>query len=291
MRAIKFLGSNWSYVLWFVIYYTLAGFILGAILDNLLTGFIIVSITYGASVTLALSPAGEAILRATEGCRKPATGQEQNYLIPMFEEVYQNAKAISPKLNDGIKLYIMDAMYVNAFAIGRKTVAVTKGAMETFTADELKGILAHELGHMEYGHTKALLLAVIGNFFFSIIVWAFRTLLNIIQFISDIVAQINVLGAVFSFLTLIFRGYVNLVTFSFSNLSQIILALNSRINELQADKFAHEIGYGRELISGMYLLQKISINADVSIVERWKASHPHLADRIRSLEKLETEGA
>jgi len=244
---------------------------------------------YGASITVALSPIGEVILRYSEGCREPATEEECNYLIPIFEEVYENAKEYNPQLNDDIQLYIMDAMYVNAFAMGRKTVAVTRGAIETFTEDELRGVLAHELGHITYGHTKALLLSVIGNFFFSMIVWVFRLVLHIVQFISNMVAGLNVVGLVFAFITFITRIYVDILVFVFIYLSQVILALNSRSNELQADGFAFEVGYGRELISGLYLLQKITMNTQLSLSERIRASHPHLADRIRALEILEDE--
>jgi len=206
----------------------------------------------------------------------------------MFEEVYQNAKEINPKLNSGIQIYIMDAMYINAFAMGRKTISVTRGAMETFTADELKGIIAHELGHITHGHTKALLLSVIGNFYFSIIVWIFRLVGFVIQLISNIVSHFSILGMVFSFLTLISRILIDLSVLVFINFSQIILATNSRTNEIQADGFAYEIGYGRELISSLYLLQKISMNAKMKLMEKMKASHPHLAFRISYLETLES---
>ena len=284
MRAIKFLGSNSAYIIWFLIYFGLAWAILGSSWNS----FIIVSIIYGISITIALSPMGEALLRITENCREPATEQERNYLIPMFEEVYQNAKEVNPKLNDNIQLYIMDAMYVNAFAIGRKTIALTRGAIETFTAEELKGILAHELGHIIHGHTKALLLSVIGNFFFSVIVWFFRAILYIVQLICSVVANSGI-SIVFTVIAFIVRIVFEASVFVFINVSQIILALNSRANEIQADTFAYDVGYGRELTSGLYLLQKISMGTKLRLSERMKASHPHTAHRIENLERLENE--
>jgi len=283
MGAIKFVMSNWLYIIWFLIYYLIAWAILGANANS----FAIVTVIYGTSVSIALSPVGEVILRLMENCREPSTEQEYNYLIPMFDEVYQDAKEITPNLSNDIKLYIMDEMYVNAFAIGRKTIAVTRGAMATFTADELKGVLAHELGHMTYGHTKALLLSVIGNFFFSVIVWIFRVLLNIVQVIANISANFNIIGTVFSIPAFITRIFVDFSVFVFINLSEIILASNSRTNEIEADTFAFEMGYGRELISGLYLLQKISMTAKPKLSERMKATHPHIAHRITNLERLE----
>ena len=284
-KVTKFLSSNYAYLIWFVLYFTIAWIILGANSNS----FIIVSIIYGISIGIALSPIGEEILRAMENCRDPATEQEINYLLPMFEEVYQNAKEINPNLKDGINLFIMDAMYVNAFAMGRKTIAVTQGAINTFTEDELKGVLAHELGHIIHGHTKALLLSVIGNFFFSVIVWVLKLLLNIIQLFSNIGARFNVIGIIFAVITFITRILFDVSVLVFINLSQIILALNSRANEIQADTFAYEIGYGKELISGMYVLQKISMNTRLKLTEKLKASHPHIADRIKHLEWLENE--
>jgi len=285
MGADKFLRSNWSYILWFIIYFGIAWAILGGNLSS----FVIVSIIYGVSISVALSPIGEVILQATEDLREPATEEEINYLLPMFEEVYEYAKEVNPNLNQDIKLYIMDAIYVNAYAVGRKTIAVTRGAIVTFSADQLKGVIAHELGHITHGHTKARLLSFIGNFFFSIIVYIFRLLFSIVQAISNMVARSNVMGVAFSLITYVFRLGLDLSVFVFVNLSEMILALNSRTNEIQADTFAYEIGYGRELMSGMYILQKMDMNAKVKLMERLKASHPHMAHRIANLEKLEEE--
>ena len=281
----KFISSNISYLLWFVLYFLITWFISGATL----IGFFIVLAIYAVSISIALSPIGEAIVRLTESCREPATEQEQNYLMPIFEEVYNNAKTANSTLNSAIKLYIMDAMYVNAFAIGRKTIALTKGAMETFTAEELKGVLAHEFGHMTYGHTKALLLSVIGNFFYSIILWILRLLLSIVESITSTFASMNVVILVFRLMAFVLRIVFEVSTFIFINLGEIILAINSRAQEMQADEFSYKIGYGREQISALYLLQKIEINAKVKLSERLKASHPYLSDRIAHLEKLEDE--
>ncbi|MCL2354405.1 MAG: M48 family metalloprotease [Oscillospiraceae bacterium] len=285
MWFTKYIGSNYLYIIWFVIYFLIAWYMFGANLNSL----IFVSIIYSISITVALSPIGEVILRAVENCREPLTEREKSYLLPIFEEVYDSAKEINPSLNSNIKIYIMDAMFVNAFAIGRQTIAVTKGAIETFSEDELKGILAHELGHMTYGHTKALLLSVIGNFFFTVIVWIFRLMLYVTQLISTIVAQFNIIGLGFMFVTFIAKLLVEISVLIFINISQVILALNSRMNEEIADKFAHEMGYGRELISGLYLLQKITMNTKIRLVDRVKASHPHLGNRIAKLERLEDE--
>ena len=72
----------------------------------------------------------------------------------------------------------------------------------------------------------------------------------------------------------------------FSLISKIILSINSRQNELWADKFAFDIGYGAELIDSLYILQKISLPHNLSILDRLRASHPNTAKRIEHLENL-----
>ncbi len=72
----------------------------------------------------------------------------------------------------------------------------------------------------------------------------------------------------------------------FSYVSQIILSINSRQNELWADKFAFDIGYGEELINSLYILKKISLPHNLSILDRLRASHPNTAKRIEQLENL-----
>ena len=283
MWLIKFLKSNVLYLLWFVIYFTIAWWIFGATLQ----AFIIVAAIYGISMSVALSPVGEIILIMVENCREPVTERERKYLIPIFEEAYQNAKEFNKSLNNGIKIYIMDAMYVNAFAIGRKTVAVTRGALSTFTAEELKGIIAHELGHMTYGHTKALLLTMIGNVLFSAIAFVLRLILYICEIVANITARMNIIGIVFMAMTFVARIVSEFCIFFTVTSGQFLLALNSRINEQQADKFAYDIGLGKQLISGLYTIQKISIHKKLKLSEMFTASHPHIADRIAWLERLE----
>jgi Zn-dependent protease with chaperone function len=72
-------------------------------------------------------------------------------------------------------------------------------------------------------------------------------------------------------------------------LGTVILSANSRNNEYQADEFAHQIGYGGDLIESLYLLQKMSLGEEMALVERMTASHPLLAKRIGRLEMLQEQ--
>lgn len=274
---LKKLAKNYVYIIWIVLYFTIAWYLLGADWNS----FILVFFLYGISILIALSPVGEALLRFIEKVRPIRTKEEKEYLLPIFEEVYENAKEKDEKLNDNIKLYIIDNMYVNAFAIGRKTIAVTMGAIQTFTQDELKGIIAHEFGHLSNGDTKALLISTIGNGIFTILIF----ILKIILLITDIIFSLTKIPFLNIF-TIIAEFIFDIGVILFSYISQILLSINSRQNELWADTFAFDIGYGEELVSSLYILQKISLPQNLSILDRLRASHPNTARRIEQLENL-----
>lgn len=66
------------------------------------------------------------------------------------------------------ELYLMQTPTPNAFAIGmeRHTIVVTSGLVDLMDDDELRAVIAHELGHIKSGHmlyrTIALFLSLVG---------------------------------------------------------------------------------------------------------------------------------
>ena len=281
IKTVQFFNDNYLYILWFTINFFVA--------RMLISNTILVTVIYVASVAIALSPIGEEILRVIDNCREVATKEEKNYLLPLFEEVYEYAKEIDPMLSSEIKLFLMDGMHIDTFAVGRKTIAITRGAVATLTKDEIKGLLAHELGHMSLGHTKARLLVRIGNLFFSLIVRGSKLMSKIAEQLYNLMAKKNFWGYAILALIYITRYITDALVFLFVTSGEIIVAYNSRENDTQADKFAQEMGYGKELISALYLLQKITIHSKITVMERAKAMRPFIAYRIRDLETLEDE--
>jgi heat shock protein HtpX len=94
----------------------------------------------------------------------------------LFEEVYEQARAKTPSLNKHIKLYITEDKTLNAFAVGRKTVMLTRGTIDSLSPEELKGCMAHELGHMANGDSVARVITIVGNGFFSVVVLVCNTI-------------------------------------------------------------------------------------------------------------------
>lgn len=246
--------------------------------------FLICLVLYAVSLTAALSPLGEWILRLINGVRKLYTRREKDYLIPLFEDIYEDVKEEYPNLPD-MEICMIDSLTVNACAMGRHTIAVTRGAVETFTEDELKGVLLHEIGHIVHGDTKATLLNLIGNGLFSIGVIIIKLALLILDLL--LLPLFNETKGITVLVTSFIRFILNILLFAFTLTGNILLSINSRSNEYSADYFAYKMAYGEELISALYLLQKMSLGENMKLVQRMQASHPHIAKRIGRLEHLE----
>jgi len=115
----NFIASNAIYVACSIIYVIIAALLLGGSFKV----WLFCILAYSLSLCIALSPIGEAILRFTENIRPLYTKRETEYLLPLFNEVYDNAKIHNPSLK--LEMCVIDHMNINACAIGRHTIAVT----------------------------------------------------------------------------------------------------------------------------------------------------------------------
>ncbi|MCL2446702.1 MAG: M48 family metalloprotease [Oscillospiraceae bacterium] len=287
IKSGLFLRSNWAYIIWFALHYLLAVAVLTGFVEHEWQAYLWAGIFYAVSIGIALSPVGEAILRRLQGANPIQTEQDENYLMPLFEEVYAEALEQTPSLHKGIKLYISEEKIINGYAMGRKTVVLTRGAIESFSRAELKGILAHEFGHMANGDTKAGLMTVIGNSVFSLIILACKIIMWAVNILVSLVTEQYIGVNIIHFVIRLIFDY-SVVAFLFAG--NVILSLNSRYSEFLADDYARKLGYGEELKRGLYLLNKLNMGGRRSVRDWLMASHPHTPARIKRLErKLELE--
>ena len=280
---VKFIKTNPQYLLCSLVYFVLASVFLGGVL----TSFVVALLSYVISVFIAFTSIGEKLLRFFEHVRRIETKQEKEYLLPLFQEVYKQAKENNPELGY-IELCIIDKKTVNACALGKRTIAVTKGAIETFSPDELKAIIAHEIAHILYGDTMARLYMTVGNGIFTIFILASQ----LIIFVADWVernfskTKMSFAGVIITIVKLVFMMTLLLVQF----LMQFVVAISSRKSEFRADRYAYDLGYGEKLVETLYLLEKMQLG-DSTVIQKMTASHPRITARIEKLELLLDEEA
>ena len=244
-------------------------------------------VIYAVSVALALSPIGEAIFRAMNGCREISDPSMLNRLTPLFNEVYEKAKLKDPNLSQNIRLYIVDQPYPNAFALGRDTVCVTSGLLY-LSDDEIKGIFAHEFAHLSNKDTDITLFIYVGNLIASVMFLILRVVLFIISFfLGSMTGRRNSAARGFvlaATLDLIYAAIVGLYT----KLGILLVNYSNRNHEFEADKFAYNLGYGRELRDALTELQGENVKPS-GFVANLMSTHPETYLRIEKLNKYLSE--
>ena len=215
------------------------------------------------------------------------TGQtELDWMYQTVEHLARKANVPMPQVG------VYDSAEVNAFATGpsksRSLVAVSSGLLRSMRHEEIEGVLAHEISHIQNGDmvTLTLIQGVVNAFsiFFS------RVIANIIRNLVD--ERISHL--VFFVATLVFD-----ILFSF--LGMIVVAWFSRAREFRADAGAATLSTRDNMIAALQRLKANKEMVDTSQpqlaamkihgVRRGFAvlasTHPPLEARIAALQQLQ----
>ena len=257
------INSNWIYVAWFFFYF---------ILFSVGTGGIAI-ILYLITVPIAFSPLAEKLWRKVSGVRPLRLKSEKERLLPLFKEVYVGAVRANPNLSRGIKLYIKEDMNINAFAFGKSTLVLTRGSLVLLNDNCLKGLMAHEFGHFSNRDTEAVLLATVSNFFMSFVISKLTDLKN--RFDSE-----NKGGFIAGLYKILFYYPFKAI----ESVGELILMHRCRQNEYQADSFALNSGFGKDITDVLIEIYGVSFSKPQSVKEQLKNTHPHITLRIERLE-------
>jgi Zn-dependent protease with chaperone function len=176
---------------------------------------------------------------------------------------------------------------LNAFACGGHLVVVTSYAIDTLPRDELSGVLAHELSHHLGSHTVAL---TIGHWL-SIPVFALARIGFFLQNVATAATRtfarrsssLTVLGQLASTLLMA----ISWIFLSGLLLSNAIANVVGRNAELQADRRAVTMGFGRPLASALRrVINERRSERPTSLRERLAATHPPARTRVVLIEAL-----
>lgn len=254
---------------------------------------------YGATATIALSPLGEWFFRLTNGCKKIEDPAIRNRLEPLFEEVKNQAKIKHPDfiVDDRIALYMSDDNVLNAFALGRRTVCVTRGLLQ-LSDEQIKGVLGHEFGHLASHDTDLSLLITVGNFLitaavtvFRVVAWLFNLMITLVGGIigGDEGWFVSAMGTLNSWLTTLM---INGLMWVWTQLGILLVMKSSRDAEYEADAFSCDLGYTQGLLSFFQILDRMEGGSSGkergNIFAALSSSHPETHKRIARINERQS---
>ena len=151
-------------------------------------------------------------------------------------------------------------------------------------------------------YTKAPLLTAIGNILFTSAIFVMRHVLKLLEKIikgnrntvkvvreSQLKLHIGLRIVKMLFTALIFSIKIvfDVLVLLLIDLQEITLIPINQSHEYQADKFAHETGFSKQLTEALYILQDMPPPEKVTLSEKVKNVNINLSYRIEKLEALE----
>ncbi|TWH65023.1 heat shock protein HtpX [Azomonas agilis] len=293
MRILLFLATNLAVLLIASITLSLVGFngfMAANGLDLDLKQLLIYCAVFGFAgslFSLFISKWMAKMSTGTEIITQPRTSHEQ-WLLQTVEQLSQQAGIRMPEVG------IFPAYEANAFATGWNKndalVAVSQGLLERFSPDEVRAVLAHEIGHVANGDmvTLSLIQGVVNTF----VMFFARIIGNFVDKVIFKNEEGN--GIAFMVATIIAELVLGI-------LATIIVMWFSRWREYRADAAGAQLASPRAMISALEHLRAeqdvpvhmpdsmtaFGINsAGKSILAGLFMSHPPLEERIATLQRM-----
>ena len=241
----------------------------------------------GSLISLFISKWMAKMSTGTEIISQPRTRHEQ-WLLQTVEELARDAGIKMPEVG------IFPAYEANAFATGWNKndalVAVSQGLLERFSPDEVKAVLAHEIGHVANGDmvTLALIQGVVNTF-----VMFFARIFG--NFVDKVILKNEEGPGLGYFVATIFAELV------LGILASIIVMWFSRKREFKADEVGARLASTASMIGALQRLraeQGVPVNMPSSMtafgingglkngLAGLLMTHPPLEDRIEALRRL-----
>lgn len=248
-----------------------------------LFGFWVAFWVYAICLFLAFIPLTEYLFYVFGSYRPLRTNKERQKLEPIFNTLKDICKENNMVYKKEVFLYIQDSMEINAFAFGRQTLCVSRGALKLLSEEQLMAVICHEMGHLYHGHTTLAIMFNIAVLPFSIVV----SVLSKVAYSYKSYFTAKKSGFLFSVIYFL----LTLIPNAFFLINDLISLGASRRNEYQADLFAFENGLSEGLLKLLYNLDKIHYKSPEKLTDYLQATHPPLTKRIEAIERKEEEQA
>lgn len=223
-----------------------------------------------------------ALLGALLGARKPLD-EEVDVLTPTWRDLA--AKANLPQTRYAIR--VIDSDDLNAFACGGHLVIVTSFALTELTADQVAGVLAHELSHHLGWHTAALTLGhwlslpvvVLARFGFF--------LQNVASAATDSWATHSAALTALGRAAALGLTAVSWVFLAALYASDAMANLVGQGSEFEADRRAVRLGYGKPLVEALrVVIRHGGGERPIGWRARLATSHPPARTRVARIEAM-----
>jgi len=292
MRILLFLATNLAVVLIASITLSLCGFdgfMAANGVDLNLSQLLVFCAVFGFAgslFSLFISKWMAKMSTSTQVITQPRTRHEQ-WLMQTVEQLSREAGIKMPEVG------IFPAYEANAFATGWNKndalVAVSQGLLERFSPDEVKAVLAHEIGHVANGDmvTLALVQGVVNTF-----VMFFARIIG--NFVDKVVFKNDEGRGIAYYVATIFAELV------LGFLASAIVMWFSRKREFRADEAGAQLAGTTAMISALQRLRSeqglpvhmpdtmaaFGINGGLKQgLARMFMSHPPLEERIDALRR------
>jgi heat shock protein HtpX len=264
-------------------------------------GLIIALVCVAIGGAFAISPLNETIGRTSLGCR-PATTEEKKKILGAWKSVTTAiGKSLDNKTKErfeNVELFVSDEKLPNAFALGRKTVCVTKGLLKLSSPAEITGVLAHEAGHIHFGDSQRLAMALTANRLgvasYKVLDTISRIFGGVTQGVSNIGSYfgssgvfVSLMGVILWLFATIIQLCIKIICYIFKIAVDVGIHAVGRSEEFRADEFAKNIGFGQPLAKFLRQIEAM----DESPQNIWQVlyrTHPPTAERIDRLQQAES---
>lgn len=223
---------------------------------------------------LTISPVGETILRVFCGGRRIQRVDWQNKMNIVATDVVAIAQNQDATLPKNINFYYINDPMPSTLAIGRHTICITSGLLD-MSISNIKGCVAHELGHISSYDSSITQVANVGNFFVFLLGLLFQSFYMFNNWTSRFTRRgmRSLMRNVLSFLP------VAAIT-AIIGLTRFILNIGNRAKEYQADLYAVRLGYGNELRNALLAIDFDSQSGRRSFWRMLTTEHPSVHDRV-----------
>ena len=244
--------------------------------------YAIVAAAYFSLVGFAISPIGEAILRIASGARRMRRMDWISQYVQPFHQVLEAARMVDRTIPDNVRLYYANDSVPNSFAIGRHSLCITTGLMG-YPDEEIRAVMAHELGHISNRDTQVIQLVTVGNILVGAliaVIQLLRILMSVICFAFSFCLGGRIALVLIQIVTWIPMQILRVIV----SVSMFFVNLSRRSSEYDADAFSVRSGYGTALIAaldgvGQYPTGRLTLR---QILNR---THPDTNERIARIQQ------